>query len=138
MLKIFSSRVPISIFIILPCPLFISTLKKSPFPNLSIFCRYWQIYCRCLEDSIFVSSAFSQLSPAFYVAWCNAEDGVRRKQKKVRWTFFPSNRPTKPLTWRGDLGPWCRITFSNRNLRHSNSLRESSFSQLSPHKKRTK
>ena len=26
-----------------------------------------------------------------------AEDGVRRIKKKVRWTFFPSNRPTKPL-----------------------------------------
>jgi hypothetical protein len=27
----------------------------------------------------------------------NAEDGVRRIKKKVRWTFFPPNRPTKPV-----------------------------------------
>ncbi len=25
----------------------------------------------------------------------NAEDGVRRKEKKVRGTFFPPNRPTR-------------------------------------------
>jgi len=34
----------------------------------------------------------------------NAEDGVRWKQKKVQWTFFPPNRPTSHL-WRGDLEP---------------------------------
>jgi len=27
----------------------------------------------------------------------DAEDGVRWKKKTVRWTFFPSNRPTKAL-----------------------------------------
>jgi len=27
----------------------------------------------------------------------DTEDGVRRIKKKVRWTFFPSNRPTKAL-----------------------------------------
>ena len=32
-----------------------------------------------------------------------AEDGVRRFQKKVLWTFFPPNRPTMPLCGRGDL-----------------------------------
>ena len=34
----------------------------------------------------------------------NAEDGVRRITKKVLWTFFPANRPTKPFG-RGDLEP---------------------------------
>ncbi len=34
-----------------------------------------------------------------------AEDGVRWKQKKVRWTFFPPNRPTRHLC-RGDLEAW--------------------------------
>ena len=34
----------------------------------------------------------------------DAEDGVRWNQKKVRWTFFPPNRPTSHL-WRGDLEP---------------------------------
>ena len=34
-----------------------------------------------------------------------AEDGGRRTKKKVRWTFFPSNRPTRHLC-RGDLEPW--------------------------------
>ena len=27
----------------------------------------------------------------------HAEDGVRWKKKKIRWIFFPLNRPTKPV-----------------------------------------
>ena len=34
----------------------------------------------------------------------HAEDGVRRKKKKVQWTFFPSNRPTATLG-AGDPNP---------------------------------
>ena len=39
----------------------------------------------------------------------------RCTQKKVRWTFFPPNRPTSHL-WRGDLEPWAQGTPRNHTL----------------------
>ena len=39
----------------------------------------------------------------------------RCKQKKVRRTFFPPNRPTSHL-WRGDLEPWVQGTPRNHTL----------------------
>jgi hypothetical protein len=35
--------------------------------------------------------------PGCVAAAPTTEDGVRWKKKKVRWTFFPPNRPTKPV-----------------------------------------
>ena len=41
----------------------------------------------------------------------NAEDGVRWKKKKVRWTFFPPNRPSRQAR----LNPWVQFTPPVRN-----------------------
>ena len=39
---------------------------------------------------------------------------MRRKQKKVRWTFFPLNRPTSSLL-RGDLEPGFKVSSARKN-----------------------
>ena len=44
----------------------------------------------------------------------NAEDGVRWNQKKVQWTFFPPNRPTRP-SGRGDLEPGFKSPSARKN-----------------------
>ena len=53
--------------------------------------------------------------------------------------LFPTEPTDEATPWRGDLEPWVQGTplffrIKLRNLRHSDFLRKSSFSQLSPHK----